>query len=152
MKNTSFLKHILNQINSNFTLVSKFLLLIFTLSLFSPIPNGTTTDADVMTTLLTVYLGLVSAYGLYATLLLIAYYIDFISDKPSEKFYFKILFASIIIAPLVSYIIYLIFNITTIIQLLSLAPVFFFTILYAIDLGKDFTFDFTKIKKIFFKR
>ncbi len=152
MENQSFVKYFLNKINSKFTIVSKILLLIFTSSLIIPIPNGTTADADVMTKLLTTYLGLVSAYGFYTLMLLIACYIDFISDKPSENFHLKMLFASIIIAPLISFIIYFIFNITTVIQLLSLVPLLFFTILYAIDLVTDFTFDFTKIKKIFFKK
>lgn len=152
MQNQSFIKYIFDKINSKCTIVSKLLLLIFTCSLFIPVPTGTTTDADILTKLLSAYLGLVSAYGLYAVLLLFACYIDFISDKPSEEFHFKVLFAIIIITPLISYVIYLIFNITTVIQLLSLAPILVLTILYAIDLGTDFTFDFTKIKKIFFKK
>ena len=152
LENQSFIKHLLNKFDSKFTIISKFLLLVFTLSLFTPIPNGTTTDANIMTKLLTTYLGLVSAYGFYTLMLLIACYIDFISDKPSENFHLKMLFASIIVAPLISYIIYFTFNIITVIQLLSLVPVLFFTIFYAIELGKSFTFDFTKIKRIFFKK
>lgn len=152
LENQSFIKHLLNKFDSKFTIISKFLLLVFTLSLFTPIPNGTTTDANIMTKLLTTYLGLVSAYGFYTLMLLIACYIDFISDKPSENFHLKMLFASIIVAPLISYIIYFTVNIITVIQLLSLVPVLFFTIFYAIELGKSFTFDFTKIKRIFFKK
>lgn len=151
MENQSFLKHLLNQINSKLTIVSKILLLIFSCSLFIPIPTNTT-DANIMTKLLTIYLGLSLAYGLYVVLFLFAFYIEFISDKPSEKFKFKMLFAFIIIAPLISCMIYLIFNITTVIQLLSLVPILFITIFYIMDLGKNFTFDFTKIKKIFLKK
>lgn len=152
MKNQSFIKYLLNQINSKFTIISKLLLVVFILSLFIPIPTGTTTDANVMTKLLNIYLGLTLAYGLYVVLFLFAFYIEFISDKPYEKFQFKMLFTFIIITPLISGIIYLIFNITTVIQLLSLAPILVITILYLIDLGKNFTFDFTKIKKIFLKK
>ena len=152
MKNQSFIKYLFDEINSKCTIVSKFLLLAFTLSLFIPIPNGTASELNGVTKLLTVYLGLVSAYGLYTVLLLLACYIDFISDKPYEKFHFKMLFAFIIIAPLISGVIYLIFNIITVIQLLSLAPLLLFTFLHAIDSIKNFTFDFTKIKKIFFKK
>ena len=83
LENQSFIKYLLNKFDSKFTIISKFLLLVFTLSLFIPIPNGTTTDANIMTKLLTTYLGLVSAYGFYTLMLLIACYIDFISDKPS---------------------------------------------------------------------
>ena len=152
MKNKSFLKHLLNQINTKLTNVSKILLVIYICSLFIPIPTGTTTDANVMTKLLNIYLGLTLAYGLYVVLFLFAFYIEFISDKPSEKFQFKMLFAFIVITPLISGMIYLIFNITTVIQLLSLVPILLITILYLMDLGKIFTFDFTKVKKIFLKK
>lgn len=152
MENQSFIKYLFYKINSNLTFISKILLLLFSCSLFIPIPTGNINDLSIIQKLLTLYLGLASTFGLYATILLLACYIDFISDKPKENFHFKILFASIIIAPLISYMIYLIFNITTVIQILSLAPIIFLSILYAIDLGTGFTFDFTKIKKIFFKK
>ena len=151
MENQSFIKYLLNKINSKFTIVSKILLVVYVCSLFIPIPPSTT-DANIMTKLLTIYLGLSLAYGLYVVLFLFAFYIEFISDKPSETFKFKMLFAFIIIAPLISGMIYLIFNITTVIQLLSLVPILFITIFYIMDLGKNLTFDFTKIKKIFLKK
>ena len=152
MQKQSFIKYLLNKINSKLTIVSKILLLVFSCSLFIPIPTRTTIDANTMTKLLTCYLSLVTTYGAGLVLFLAATYLDFISNTSSGNNKFKHLVTIIIIAPIISYTIYLIFNITTVIQLLSLAPVLVLTILYAIDLGTGFTFDFTKIKRIFLKK
>lgn len=79
----------LNKINSKLTIVSKLLLLMFICSLLIPIPNGTTTNADVMTKLLVIYLSLVSTLGIALDLLLVCTYLDFISDEPYKSNKFK---------------------------------------------------------------
>lgn len=63
MQKQSFIKYLLNKINSKLTIISKILLLVFSCSLFIPIPTGTTIDANIMTKLLTCYLSLVTTYG-----------------------------------------------------------------------------------------
>lgn len=154
MENQSFLKHLLNQINSKLTIVSKILLLIFSCSLFIPIPTITTTYSDITLKLLTLYLSLVSTYGIALVLFLAASYFDFISDEPSESNKFKRLLTSIIIAPIISYVIYLIFNIVTPLQLASILPTVVLFVMYMLELdfSSHFNFDFTKIKKIFLKK
>lgn len=154
MKNQSFLKHLLNQINSKLTIVSKILLLIFSCSLFIPIPTITTTYSDITLKLLTLYLSLVTTYGIALVLFLAASYFDFISDEPSESNKFKRLLTSIIIAPIISYVIYLIFNIVTPLQLASILPTVVLFVMYMLELdfSSHFNFDFTKIKKIFLKK
>lgn len=162
MENQSFIKYLLNKINSKFTIVSKFLLLIFIFSLLIPIPNGTITDADLMTKLLVMYLSLVSTLGIALVLLLVGAYFDFISDEPSESNKFKNLVIAIIVAPIISYAIYLIFNIITPLQLASLLPALALFIMYVLELElfgaehskiyKILNFTFTKIKRIFFKK
>lgn len=154
MENQSFLKHLLNQINSKLTIVSKILLLIFSCSLFIPIPTITTTYSDITLKLLTLYLSLVTTYGIALVLFLAASYFDFISDEPSESNKFKRLLTSIIIAPIISYVIYLIFNIVTPLQLASILPTVVLFVMYMLELdfSSHFNFDFTKIKKIFLKK
>lgn len=154
MENKSFLKHLLNQINSKLTIVSKILLLIFSCSLFIPIPTITTTYSDITLKLLTLYLSLVTTYGIALVLFLAASYFDFISDEPSESNKFKRLLTSIIIAPIISYVIYLIFNIVTPLQLASILPTVVLFVMYMLELdfSSHFNFDFTKIKKIFLKK
>ena len=162
MENQSFIKYLLNKINSKLTIVSKLLLLMFICSLLIPIPNGTTTNADVMTKLLVIYLSLVSTLGIALVLLLICTYLDFISDEPSESNKFKNLVIIIIVAPIISYAIYLIFNIITPLQLVSLLPSLALLIMYVLEFGlfgteyskiyKILDFNFKKIKRIFFKK
>ncbi len=151
MENQSFLKHLLNKINSKLTIVSKILLLIFSCSLFIPIPTITTNYSDITLKLLTLYLSLVTTYGIALVLFLAASYFDFISDEPSESNKFKRLLTSIIIAPIISYVIYLIFNIVTPLQLASILPTVVLFVMYMLELdfSSHFNFDFTKIKKIF---
>ena len=162
MENQSFIKYLLNKINSKLTIVSKLLLLMFICSLLIPIPNGTTTDADVMTKLLVMYLSLVSTFGIALVLLLISTYFDFISDEPAESNKFKNLMIAIIVATIISYAIYLIFNIITPLQLISILPSLALFIMYVLELGlfgaeyskiyKILDFNFKKIKRIFFKK
>lgn len=162
LKNQSFIKYLLNKINSKLTIVSKLLLLMFICSLLIPIPNGTTTDADVMTKLLVIYLSLVSTLSIALILLLVDTYFNFISDEPSESNKFKNLVIIIIVAPIISYAIYLIFNIITPLQLVSLLPSLALLIMYVLEFGlfgteyskiyKILDFNFKKIKRILFKK
>lgn len=154
MQKQSFIKYLLNKINSKLTIISKILLLVFSCSLFIPIPTGTTIDANIMTKLLTFYLSLVTIYGAGLVLFLAATYLDFISDTSSGNNKFKHLVTTIIITPIISYTIYLIFNIITPLQLASMIPPVALFIMYIVELecSSRFTFDFTKIKKIFFKK
>lgn len=154
MQKQLFIKHLFDKINSKLTIISKVLLLVFTCSLFIPIPTGTTIDANTITKLLTLYLSLVTTYGVGLVLFLAATYLDFISNTPSENNKFKHLITIIIIAPIISYLIYLIFNIITPLQLASMIPPVALFIMYIIELelSSHVTFDFTKIKKIFFKK
>lgn len=154
MQKQSFIKYLLDKINSKLTIISKLLLLIFSCSLLIPIPTGTTIDANITTKLLTFYLSLVTTYGAGLILFLATTYLDFISNTPSENNKFKRLVTIIIIAPIISYTIYLISNIITPFQLASMLPAVALFIMYIIELeySSHFTFDFTKIKKIFFKK
>jgi hypothetical protein len=154
MQKQSFIKYLLNKINSKLTIISKILLLVFSCSLFIPIPTGTTIDANIMTKLITFYLSIVTTYGAGLVLFLAATYLDFILDTSSGNNKFKHLLIIIIIAPIISYTIYLIFNIITPFQLASMLPAVALFIMYIIELecSSRFTFDFTKIKKIFFKK
>ena len=154
MENQSFLQHLLNQINSKLTIVSKILLLIFSCSLFIPIPTITTTYSDITLKLLTLYLSLVTTYGIALVLFLAASYLDFISDEPSESNKFKRLLTSIIIAPIISYVIYLTFNIVTPLQLASILPTVVLFVMYILELdfSSHFSLNFTKIKRIFLKK
>lgn len=154
LENQSFIKYLLNKFDSKFTIASKILLLIFSCSLFIPVPTVTTTHSDVKIKILTLYLSLVTIYGIALVLFLAGTYLDFISDKPSENNKFKLLLASVTIAPIISCVTYLTFNIVTPLQLVSTIPTIVLFVMYMLELDwvSHLNFDFTKIKKIFFKK
>lgn len=154
MQKQSFIKYLLNKINSKLTIISKILLLVFSCSLFIPIPTGTTIDANIMTKLLTCYLSLVTTYGVGLVLFLAATYLDFILETSSGNNKFKHLITIIIIAPIINYLIYLLFNIITPFQLASMIPPVALFIMYIVELecSSPIKFDSSKIKNIFFKK
>lgn len=166
MKNQSFIKYILNKINSKCTLVSKILLIVYVCSLFIPIPPSDTANTDILTTLLAFYLFIIVTISLFLLLFLIGAYIYFTSEQSSKEKQVKFIL-SVLITPIISYVIYVMFNITTPFQLLSFLPLLALIIIQAINFalfGADnfiifidksfprFNFDFNKIRRIFFKK
>lgn len=165
LENKSVLKHLLNQINSKLTKVSKVLLVVYICSLFIPIPNKNTANTNLMSTLLSFYLLIVTSISMFLLLYLIVAYLYFTSEQSSKQHVKTIL--TVIITPIISYVIYVMFNVTTLFQLLSTLPLLALFIIQAINFalfGADifiisidksvsrFNFDFTKIKRIFFKK
>lgn len=166
MENQSFIKYLLNKINSKLTIVSKVLLIVYVCSLFIPIPPSDTVNTDILTKLLAFYLFIIVTISLFLLLFLIGAYIYFTSEQSSKEKQVKFIL-TVLITPIISYVIYVMFNITTPFQLLSFLPLLALIIIQAINFalfGADnfiifidksfprFTFDFTKIKKIFFKK
>lgn len=160
MKNQSFIKHLLNKIDSKFINVSKILLLIYICSLFIPFPHENT---DITSTLLYIYLSFATLIGVYLLLFLIALYLYFIPQQSSK---IKTIL-TVLITPIISYVICSMFNIITPAQLLSTLPLLSIVVYCTINFilfGSDnfinftnkssskYNFDFTKIKRIFFKK
>lgn len=163
LKNQSFIKYLLNKFDSKFTIASKILLLLYICSLFIPFPHENT---DIISTLLYLYLSFAALIGVYLLLFLIALYLYFIPEQSSKIKQVKTILAVLII-PIISYIISSIFNIITPAQLLSTLPLLSIVVYCTINFilfGSDnfinftnkssskYNFDFTKIKRIFFKK
>ena len=163
LENQSFIKYLLNKINSKFTFVSKILLLLYICSLFIPFPHENT---DTTSTLLYLYLSFAALIGVYLLLFLIALYLYFIPEQSSKIKQIKTILA-VLITPIISYLICSTFNIITPAQLLSTLPllsiVVYCTINFTLFGSDNFinfnnksslkcNFDFTKIKRIFFKK
>lgn len=160
LENQSFIKHLLNKFDSKFTIVSKVLLLLYICSLFIPFPHENT---GIISTLLYLYLSFAALIGVYLLLFLIALYLYFIPQQSSK---IKTIL-TVLITPIISYVICSMFNIITPAQLLSTLPLLSIFVYCTINFtlfGSDnfinftnkssskYNFDFTKIKKIFFKR
>ena len=163
LKNQPFIKHLLNKFDSKFTITSKILLLLYICSLFIPFPHENT---DIISTLLYLYLSFAALIGVYLLLFLIALYLYFIPEQSSKIKQIKTILA-VLITPIISYIIYSMFNIITPAQLLSTLPLLSIIVHCTINFtlfGSDnfinftnkssskYNLDFTKIKRIFFKK
>ena len=163
LKNQPFIKHLLNKFDSKFTIASKILLLLYICSLFIPFPHENT---GIIATLLYLYLSFATLIGVYLLLFLIALYLYFILEQSSKIKQFKTIL-TILIIPIISYIISSMFNIITPAQLLSTLPLLSIVVYCTINftlfgsdnfinftnkLSSNYNFDFTKIKRIFFKK
>lgn len=163
MENKSFIKYLLNKFDSKFTITSKILLLLYICSLFIPFPHENT---DTTSTLLYLYLSFAALIGVYLLLFLIALYLYFIPEQASKIKQIKTILA-VLITPIISYLICSTFNIITPAQLLSTLPLLSIVVYCTINFtlfGSDnfinfnnksslkYNFDFTKIKRIFFKK
>ena len=163
LENQSFIKYLLNKFDSKFTIASKILLLLYICSLFIPFPHENT---DIISTLLYLYLSFAALIGVYLLLFLISLYIYFIPEKSSKIKQIKTI-SAVLIIPIISYIISSMFNIITPAQLLSILPLLSIIVYCSINFtlfGSDniinfinkssskYNFDFTKIKRIFFKK
>lgn len=163
LENQSFIKYLLNKFDSKFTIASKILLLLYICSLFIPFPHENT---DIISTLLYLYLSFAALIGVYLLLFLIALYLYFIPEQSSKIKQIKTIL-TVLITPIISYIICSMFNIITPAQLLSTLPLLSIIVYCTINFtlfGSDnfinfnnkssskYNFDFTKIKRIFFKK
>lgn len=163
LENQSFIKYLLNKFDSKFTIASKILLLLYICSLFIPFPHENT---DIISTLLYLYLSFAALIGVYLHLFLIALYLYFIPEQASKIKQIKTILA-VLITPIISYLICSTFNIITPAQLLSTLPLLSIVVYCTINFtlfGSDnfinftnksslkYNFDFTKIKRIFFKK
>lgn len=163
LENQSFIKYLLNKFDSKFTIASKILLLLYICSLFIPFPHENT---DIISTLLYLYLSFAALIGVYLLLFLIALYLYFIPEKSSKIKQIKTI-SAVLTIPIISYITSSMFNIITPAQLLSILPLLSIIVYCSINFtlfGSDniinftnkssskYNFDFTKIKRIFFKK
>lgn len=163
LENQSFIKYLLNKFDSKFTIASKILLLLYICSLFISFPHENT---GIISTLLYLYLSFATLIGVYLLLFLIALYLYFIPEQSSKIKQIKTIL-TVLITPIISYIICSMFNIITPAQLLSTLPLLSIIVYCTINFtlfGSDnfinftnkssskYNFDFNKIKRIFFKK
>lgn len=145
MKKNSFILYLWNEVNTKLTLISKILLGIFTISLFIPLPTGTIESSTISTILLSIYIALIMALAMFGAIFLAYKYLDF-------KLNLLYLYLFLVIAPIVSLLVYYGFHIMTAAQVALFAPTMMAIIIILVDKLDDITVDIEKIKKIFIKK
>lgn len=152
MSKKSFLKYILQKINKNFTIVTKILLIIFALSNFIPLPTGKVDELETFQTFLSLYLAIIVFFTIFTAIVLMLLFVDFdMNESNNDNSLFKA-YLFVIIAPITSISIYLIFGILTPLQIGICIPTLIFIIIYMISLMSKINIDTTKFERIFLKK
>lgn len=152
MSKKSFLKYILQKINENFTIVTKILLIIFALSNFIPLPTGKVNELETFQTFLSLYLAIIVFFTIFTAIVLMLLFVDFdMNESNNDNSLFKA-YLFVIIAPITSISIYLIFGILTPLQIGICIPTLIFIIIYMISLMSKINIDTTKFERIFLKK
>lgn len=152
MKSNSFILYLWNEVNSKLTLISKILLGVFVISLFIPAPTDTIASSNVITILVSLYIALIMAIAMFGAVFLAYKYIDFKSDVDSDQNYILYLYLFLVLAPIVSLLIYYAFHIITAIQVAIFAPTIMAILIILVDKLANITVNIDKIKKIFIKK
>lgn len=152
MKSNSFIIYLWNEANSKLTLISKILLGVFVISLFIPAPTEIIASSKVITILVSLYIALIMAIAMFGAVFLAYKYIDFKSDIDSKQNYILYLYLFLVLAPIVSLLIYYAFHIITALQIAIFAPTMMAMIMILVDKLANITINIDKIKKIFIKK
>ena len=152
MKSNSFIIYLWNEANSKLTLSSKILLGVFVISLFIPAPTEIIASSKVITILVSLYIALIMAIAMFGAVFLAYKYIDFKSDIDSKQNYILYLYLFLVLAPIVSLLIYYAFHIITALQIAIFAPTMMAMIMILVDKLANITINIDKIKKIFIKK
>ena len=152
MSKKSFLKYILQKINENFTIVTKILLIIFILSSFIPIPTGKVDDLDSFQTFISIYTAFITIIDVIIMFALMMLHIDFEMSENNDDNVFLKEYLFMIIAPITSISIYVLFDILTPFQIGVCIPTIVTIIIYVLELMSKINIDTTNIEKIFFKK
>ena len=92
------------------------------------------------------------AFAMFGAVFLAYKYIDFKSDIDSKQNYILYLYLFLVLAPIVSLLIYYAFHIITALQVAIFAPTMMAMIMILVDKLANITINIDKIKKIFIKK
>ena len=148
MKKNSFIRYLLKEANSKLTLISKILLGVFVISLFIPAPTDTIASSNIITILISLYIALIMALAMFGSIFIVYKYFDFKSNSDSILY----LYLFLVLAPIVSLLIYYGFHIMTAVQVALFAPTIMAIFIILVDQLADITVNIEKIKKIFIKK
>lgn len=152
MSKKSFLKYILQKINENFTIVTKILLIIFALSNFIPFPTGKVDELDTLQTFISLYLAIIVFFTIFTAIALMMLFVDFHMNESNNDTPLFRAYLFVILAPITSISIYLIFGILTPLQIGICIPTLVLIVIYMIELMSKININTTKFEKIFLKK
>ena len=152
MSKKSFFKYIMQKINEKFTIVTKILLVVSVVSSFIPLPIGQVDNLNTFQTFMSLYLAFIMLINIILMFTLMMLYMDFRMYETNDETILLKEYLFIIIAPIVSISISLIFGILTPFQIGICLPTIVFIVIYVVELMSKINIDTRNIEKIFFKK
>lgn len=152
MSKKSFFKYIMQKINEKFTIVTKILLVVSVVSSFIPRPIGQVDNLNTFQTFMSLYLAFIMLINIILMFTLMMLYMDFRMYETNDETILLKEYLFIIIAPIVSISISLIFGILTPFQIGICLPTIVFIVIYVVELMSKINIDTRNIEKIFFKK
>lgn len=151
MQKQSFVKYIMQKINENFTIVTKILLVIAILSNFIPIQTGQINNLDTFQTFLSLYTAFIMTIDVILMFALMGLFVNFDMNESNNDTPLFRAYLFVILAPITSISIYLIFGILTPLQIGICIPTLVLIVIYMIELMSKININTTKFEKIFLK-
>ena len=151
MSKPSFIKYVINKINEKCTLVTKILLTIIILSSFIPIPGVNREYATSNENFIAMYGSLITVLMIVVIFGLLAEYLDFSMENNNDDFLYK-MYVFMVISPIISITIFVLFDILTPFQVAICFPTIFGIVIQGLEIVSKIKIDTSKIEKIFIKK
>lgn len=151
MSKPSFIKYVINKINEKCTIFSKILLTIIMLSSFIPIPGVNREYATSNENFIAMYGSLITVLMIVIIFGLLAEYLDFSMENNNDDFLYK-MYVFMVISPIISITIFVLFDILTPFQVAICFPTIFGIVIQGLEIVSKIKIDTSKIEKIFFKK
>lgn len=151
MSKPSFIKYVINKINEKCTIFSKILLTIIMLSSFIPIPGVNREYATSNENFIAMYGSLITVLMIVIIFAILAVYLDFSMENDDDEFLYK-MYVFMVISPIISITIFVLFDILTPFQIAICFPTIFGIVIQGLEIVSKIKIDTSKIEKIFFKK
>ena len=151
MSKTSFIKYLIHKMNKKLTIFSKILLAIIVLSSFVPIPKEEIAYSNLTEKIIGIYGSVISVLMIIIMFALLATYLDFSMENDDDEFLYK-MYVFMVISPIISITIFVLFGILTPLQIAICFPTIFGIIIQGLELVSKIKIDTSKLENIFIKK
>lgn len=151
MSKQSFIQYTIQKINEKCTIVTKILLTIIILSSFIPIPGVNREYATSNENFIAIYGSLITVLMIVIIFGLLAEYLDFSMENNDDNFLYN-MYVFMVISPIISITIFVLFGILTPFQVAICFPTIFGIVIQGLELVSKIKIDTSKLENIFIKK
>lgn len=151
MSKSSFFKYLIQKMNKKLTIFSKILLVIIVLSSFIPIPKAEIAYSNLTGNVIGIYGSVISVLMIFIFFGLLAEYLDFSMENNDDNFLYN-MYVFMVISPIISIAIFVLFGILTPFQVAICFPTIFGIVIQGLELVSKIKIDTSKLENIFIKK